>query len=257
MTAVLDVLWAIARRSWSAVLRRPVLLTFSLGQPLIWMLFFGFLFERYRLVGLPRMVAYPDFLAPGVAAMTVLFGTSQSGIGWIRDLQTGFLPRMLAAPVRPEWILAGKVLADAIRVMVQAAVLLLLALTLGVQLHPEPIALVLATFSLLLFAVAFASLSCAVALRTQAQEVMATFVHLVNMPLLFTSSALVPRQQMPDWLAEVCRFNPLTTTVEALRGALLFGERPSLVATLAPLGVLTVMLFLLASAQMRHAAKQH
>lgn len=60
-------------------------------------LFFGFLFHRYGLdtflreLGTrERPIAYLDFLTPGVCAMTVLFGASQSGIGWIRDLQTGF-----------------------------------------------------------------------------------------------------------------------------------------------------------------------
>src|SRR5439155_17358573 len=61
-----------------------------------------------------------------------------------------------------------------------------------------------------------------------APESMATFVHLVNMPLLFTSSALVPARQMPDWLAALSRVNPLTLAVDASRDALLLGEFSSL-----------------------------
>jgi ABC-2 type transport system permease protein len=83
---------------------------------------------------------------------------------------------------------------------------------------------------------------------------MATYVHLVNMPLLFTSTALVPRREMPAWLAAVAHWNPLTLTVDAWRGALLTGETPSL-ATLLALAGLAVALFLLALAQMRSAAR--
>ena len=254
MTSWLDVLWEVCLRTWRLTWRRPVLLTFSLGQPLIWMLFFGFLFERVRAAG--EGIAYLDFLTPGVSVMTVLFGASQSGIGWIRDLQTGFLPRMLNTPASPSAILAGKILADAVRLLLQAVVVLGLGMALGARLHPEPGALLVALLCLLLFAVAFSCLSCAFALRARAQETMATFVHLVNMPLLFTSTALVPRDRMPDWLAAVARWNPLSLTVDAWRGALLFGDIPSLAARILPLAAVTVVLFLAALSGLRSAARR-
>lgn len=249
---MIDVLRAVAWRTWTVTWRRPVLLTFSLGQPLVWMLFFGFLFERFTLAG----AGYLDFLAPGVSVMTVLFGASQSGIGWIRDLNTGFLPRMLSTPAPPSAILGGKVLADVARLLVQAAAVLLLALLLGARLHPDPAALLTGLICVALFAAAFSCLSAAFALQVRAQEAMATFVHLVNMPLLFTSTALVPRGQMPGWLATVSRFNPLTLTVDAWRGALLHGQMPAL-RSLLLLAALAAVLFLYALSRMRSAARRY
>ncbi|HWM89706.1 MAG TPA: ABC transporter permease [Thermoanaerobaculia bacterium] len=249
---MLDVVRAVGWRTWTITWRRPVLLTFSLGQPLVWMLFFGFLFHKFPLEG----IGYLDFLAPGVSVMTVLFGASQSGIGWIRDLGTGFLPRMLSTPASPAAILGGKVLADVTRLLLQAAAVLLLALLLGARLRPDPAALGVALVCLLLFAAAFSCLSAAVALQVRAQEAMATFVHLVNMPLLFTSTALVPRAQMPGWLAAVSRFNPLTLAVDAWRGALLFGEMPA-ARSLLLLAVFAAVLFLFALSRMRAAAGRY
>lgn len=246
---MIDALRAVARRTWVSTWRRPVLLTFSLGQPLIWMLFFGFLFHRFP-VG--EGIGYLDFLAPGVSVMTVLFGASQSGIGWIRDLHTGFLPRMLNTPAPPAAILGGKVLADAARLLLQSAAVLVLALFLGARLHPAPAALLAGLACLALFALAFSCLSAAFALQVRAQEAMATFVHLVNMPLLFTSTALVPRGQMPGWLATASRFNPLTLTVDAWRGALLRGEMPPL-RSLLLLAATAAVLFLFALTRMRAA----
>jgi ABC-2 type transport system permease protein len=254
----LDAVRALFRRTWTGTLRRPVLLTFSLGQPLVWMLFFGFLFERYpvgqsvneRAAGL----SYLDFLAPGVSVMTVLFGASQSGIGWVRDLQTGFLQRLLATPASPGAILAGKVLADVSRLLLQAAAVLVLALLLGARLRPAAGALALALLCLALFAAAACCLSCALALRARAQEAMAAYVHLVNLPLLFTSTALVPGRHLPGWLAGIARWNPLTLAVEAWRGALLAGEIPS-VWPLALLALLCAGLFLLARAAMQRALR--
>lgn len=215
----LDVAGLICRRTWLKTLRRPVVLTFSLVQPLWWMGLFGFLFHRFEPAD--PGVAYLDFLTPGICAMTVLFGASQSGIGWIRDLQTGFLPRLLTTPASPHAILAGKLGADVLRLLAQAGVVLLLALAVGADLAPDWPRLPAAVAGLALFAAAFSALSSAIALKTRVPEAMATFVHVVNMPILFTSTALVPDKQMPEWLAALARVNPLTLTVNPLRQSLL------------------------------------
>lgn len=246
-----DVAWEVCRRTWMQTARRPVLLTFSFAQPLMWMGFFGFLFQRYRLADLGGAVSYLDFVAPGVCAMTVLFGASQSGIGWIRDLRTRFLPRMLNTPASHHALLCGKIVADVVRLLVQALIVLLLALLLGARLAPAWGAVFPAVLCLALFAAAFSSLSCALAFRTRAQEAMAAFVHLVNLPVLFTSTALVPVRQMPEWLAAAARWNPLTLTVDAWRGALLFGEMPSFAGQVLPLAVLVAVLYMVAAREMR------
>jgi ABC-2 type transport system permease protein len=252
--SALDVAWEICRRTWIKTARRPVLLSFSFAQPLMWMAFFGFLFQRYRLVDAGPAVTYLDFLTPGVCAMTVLFGASQSGIGWIRDVQTGFLPRLLNTPASHHALLLGKIIADVLRLLAQAVLVLLLGLLLGARLAPAWGAVLSAALCLALFAAAFSSLSCALALRTRAQEAMAAFVHLVNLPVLFTSTALVPVRQMPEWLAAAARWNPLTLAVDAWRGALLFGQAPSVAGQVLPLAVLAAVLYLAAAREMRGIA---
>jgi len=257
-------MWVVCVRTWLKTFRRPVVLTFSFFQPLMWMLFFGFLFHRYGVdtalqeagqgAGVQDL-AYIDFLAPGVSIMTVLFGASQSGIGWIRDLQTGFLSRILHSPAGAGTILAGKLLADVLRLFGQAMIVLLLGLLLGARVAPLLLALPLAITSVLLFAAALSALSCTIALRSQAQEAMAAFVHVVNMPLLFTSTALVPDKHMPDWLATLSAWNPLTVTVDAWRGALVFGSMPSVWDTLLPLGGFAVLTFWAAVSAMKHVAR--
>jgi ABC-type polysaccharide/polyol phosphate export permease len=100
--------------------------------------------------------------------------------------------------------------------------------------------------AVVLFTVALASLSCTIALYTRSQEAMAAFVHMINMPLLFTSTILVPDKQMPDWLAAVSHWNPLTATADVWRGALLLEQIPPLFETLFPLGCLAFLSFLVA-----------
>lgn len=256
MSAALRVLRETARRGWLKTLRRPVPLTFSFVQPLFWMLIFGFLFQRFSLGPAYAGLTYLDFLLPGVAVMTVLFGASQSGIDLVRDLQTGFVQRMARSTTYPGWALGGKVSADVARLLLQGCVVAALGVALGARLRVHPGGLLVGAAGVAAFAVAYASLSCWIALRTRAQESMAVFVHLVNVPLLFTSTALVPARQMPPWLAELARWNPLTRVADALREALLFHRAPDPWALLLPLGALAALLFAAARAALARAEEE-
>ena len=164
MVLSFDVLWSICRRTWLQTLRRPVALTFSLAQPMIWMLLFGFLFQRFPLeLDLPG-IPHTDFLVPGICGMTILFGASQAGISLIRDMQTGFLGRLLATPANHRLILGGKVAGDCLRLLAQALAVLLLGLLVGARLRVSLPAFLPALVCLGLFGAAFASLSCLIAL---------------------------------------------------------------------------------------------
>jgi len=214
---------AVCLRAWRGTLRHPVTLSFSLLQPLMWMLFFGFLFYRYRIVELDPALAYIDFLLPGVCCMTVLFGASQSGVAYIRDIQQQLLGRMLQTPAGRGALLSGKLAADTVRLLLQALVVFALGTLIGANWQLDPALLLRALALLVLFAGSFCAISCAIALLTRRNEAMAAFVHFINMPLLFTSSVLVPVRQMPPWLEHIARLNPLTHVADSLRAALLPG----------------------------------
>lgn len=245
MSGSAHLLAAVMLRTWKKTLRRPVTLVFSLLQPIIWMVFFGFLMRR-SITALPEGTDYTSFLVPGICAMTVLFGASQAGVGIIRDMQTGFLQRMLATPA-PHWALhTGKVAADGIRLLLQAFIVLLVGLAVGASLRFAMMPLVASGAVLLAFAIGFASLSCVIALKSGKPETMGTFVHLINMPLFFTSTALIPDRQMPDWLAAISRWNPLSLTVETLRNALLFDTMPTLTTQVLPVVIFSALFLMLA-----------
>jgi ABC-2 type transport system permease protein len=253
--SALDIVRETALFTWRKTFRRPVPLTFSFVQPLFWMLIFGFLFHRFTLGEEYRGLTYLDFLLPGISAMTVLFGASQSGIDIVRDLQSGFLQRMARATTYPGWILAGKITADMVRLLAQAIIVGALGVALGARPQIDPAGLLVGALALTLFALAYASLSCWIALKTRAQESMAVFVHLVNMPLLFTSTALVPSRQMPEWLGVIARWNPLTLVAESLRDATVMHRMPAIL-NLLPLLVLGGLLFWSALRAMKAAANE-
>jgi ABC-2 type transport system permease protein len=254
MKAWLRVAVAVCIRTWLKTARRPVTLVFSFLQPVIWMLFFGFLFHRYQLDLAYPGVSYVEFLVPGICTMTVLFGASQSGVGLLRDIQTGFLYRMLESPAPRSAIIGGKLVTDVTRLLLQAAAILVIGMILGAKLTVTAGGIAACLFALASIGMFFCGVSSFIAMKTRAQEGMATFVHLVNMPLIFTSSVLVPMKQMPGWLARVAEFNPLTLAVDICRQAVLFGNsapHPASVAILLALGIFGFALAVSAAA--RHA----
>lgn len=191
-------------------------------------------------------ITYLEFLLPGVCCMTVLFGASQSGVAYIRDLQTGFLNRMLHTSASPVALYAGKISADVARFILQAGIICLIGLGLGVDYQVSLSSLFMAFALVILFAIFYASLSSFIALKTGAQETMASFIHVMNMPLLFTSSALVPYRQLPGWLQSIADFNPLTIIADAVRNALVYDQLIIKPIHTTILLVLACILFLLA-----------
>jgi ABC-2 type transport system permease protein len=45
----------------------------------------------------------------------------------------------------------------------------------------------------------------------------------VGLPLMFISAILIPATQMPRWIAELSRFNPVNWGVHAARNAIVLG----------------------------------
>lgn len=205
------------QRSFDKTFRRPVLLTFSLVQPLWWLLLFGPLFGRALAPDAALGMDYRTFVTPGVSLLTVLFGASQAGISLLRDAQTGMLARMLHTPTPPSQILLGKLSADVTRFLLMASCVLGLGALLGVRLTPHWSVLPVALLTLVAFGMLFACLSCLVASLAREPEVMGAYVHVINMPILFTSSALIPTRALPTWLAWLAGVNPLSLTAEVWR----------------------------------------
>jgi ABC-2 type transport system permease protein/oleandomycin transport system permease protein len=211
-------------------------LTFSFVQPLWWLLLFGPLFAESLATEARAGLDYRSFVSPGVSLMTLLFGASQAGISLLRDAQTGMLARMLhtATPAAP--LLLGKLAADVARFALLALCVLGLGVLLGARLSPSMRALPSAALAFVAAGALFASLSCMVAALAREPEVMGAYVHVVNLPILFTSSVLVPSRVLPSWLAWLAQVNPLSLTAEAWRALWLGLPPPSPEGLLALLG---------------------
>jgi ABC-2 type transport system permease protein len=70
---------------------------------------------------------------------------------------------------------------------------------------------------------AFAGLSQAIALLTRREATMIAVANFIGLPLLFLSTTMNARAQMPHWMQGVAKFNPVDWGVRAAREVALPG----------------------------------
>src|SRR5660397_240667 len=157
------VLW---RRNMLKLTRVPMLLFFSLFQPLLFLLLFSQVFSRLSEMPGFGYENYLQFLVPTIVGLTTLNSAFQSGMGMVNDIDDGLLDKFLIAPIRRSSILLGKVLADATRMALQALLILGFAYIMGARVETGILGVGLLILIAVLFGIAWAGISNVVALRT-------------------------------------------------------------------------------------------
>jgi ABC-2 type transport system permease protein len=74
-----------------------------------------------------------------------------------------------------------------------------------------------------LFGIAFSGLSNTVALRTKNTESTQLVSFTLTFPLLFLSTALLPKDVLPGWVQTFSSYNPVSYTATACRDLILTG----------------------------------
>jgi len=213
--------WMIVRQ-FRNLMREPVWIALMVIQPLVWLLLYGQLFSR---VGALRGGAdsYVQFLAPGIIAMNAFFGGSWAGMAMIQDLDRHVIDRFLAAPTSRAAIVLSQVARAGIIALIQALLLLLVGLALGVRVHGGARGWLVVFASSALLAMAFAGLSHGLALLVRKEASMIAAANFIGLPLMFISAILIPVAQMPAWIATLSRYNPVNWGVQSARNAIVVG----------------------------------
>lgn len=212
--------WYLFSKYMKITFRMPMWTLFTLVQPLIWLVIFGQLFKNItQLPGFPTD-SYMDFFVPGVLIMTVLFGSSWSGVSLLREIQSGTVDKMLVSPVSRVAIVLSRVLHSTAQVVVQVLIMLIVAWALGAQLNLNPIYLGASMLVVVLLGLCFAAVSNGFAIVLQREEPLVIIGNLMTLPLMFFSTALVPENFMPGWIKYIAMINPINYSVEAVRAVL-------------------------------------
>jgi ABC-2 type transport system permease protein len=204
-------------RSMKKLVRNPILVFFSLFQPIIFLLLFTQLFSGLgRFLGAGTL-SYTAFATAGIVLQNAFSSAFQSGTAVVDDIKSGFLAKMLATPVNRSAILFGRLLSDVFRVVAQTVIILVLAYALSVYPATGVAGYLLVIFTVAFFGLAWSGISLALGLKTKSAETVFGIAGAVTFPLLFMSTALVTVSFMPRWMQNVSNFNPISFAVNAIR----------------------------------------
>ena len=218
---VSDIL-AVTKRNLLRYLRVPSLLVFSTIQPVMFVLLFRYVFgNAIRLPQFPY--AYVDYLMPGIFVQTVIFGSTQTGVGLAEDLTKGMVDRFRSLPMARSAVLAGRTLSDTVRNAFVVVLMTIVGYLVGFRIHTGLVAAVSGVVLALAFGLAFSWISAwiGLAVRDVESTQAASFVWIF--PLVFASTAFVSAASLPGWLQAWAKFNPVSIVVDTLRALFLGG----------------------------------
>ncbi|HVS84107.1 MAG TPA: ABC transporter permease [Gaiellaceae bacterium] len=213
--------WMVVRQARN-LMREPIWIAMMVIQPMLWLLLYGQLFSKVGAQG-RGAGSYVEFLTPGVVCMNAFFGGTWAGMAMISDLDRHVVDRFLAAPASRLAIVLSQVVRAGITAILQALILLLIGLALGVRVHGGATGWLVVLAASFLLAMVFAGFSNGIALLLRREASMIATANFVGMPLMFLSSILVTTALMPGWIKAITRFNPVDWGVLAARHAVVAG----------------------------------
>ena len=188
----------------------------SFVQPMMWLFLFGSGVGASLSVG---SINYRDYIYPGILTMSVIFGSVFFGLYVIWDRKLDVLKAVLVAPVTRISIFFGKVLGGCTDVIMQVAILFMFSF-----LFPSvnPWGIPQALLILMVTSIALVAVGLSLGSLMESLEGFQVISAFVVFPLFFLSGALFPvDERLPRWLGSLVKFNPLSYTVDGVRGALL------------------------------------
>ncbi|HAJ35038.1 MAG TPA: ABC transporter [Chloroflexi bacterium] len=195
----------------------------TLAAPLLLAATFGLGMDRLVATAAIDGLNYLSFITPGIIAFTALSGAINAGMTILEEKIKGMMKEYLVAPIPRTSILLAATGSGLVKSLVQSLLIVVVAIILGARLQTSPLGVALGGLVLTAFVVSGVGFANAMALRSKSIGGYHTILFLLNLPLLFLSSALYPLATMPGWMRSVALLNPTTYAVEGMRAAL-FGS---------------------------------
>ncbi len=231
-------IYALWLREFKVFTRERSRVVTSIFTPLLWIFVFGGGLGSAVNIG---DVNYQVFVYPGILAMSVLFSSVFFGVYIVWDRKIDILKEVLVAPLSRTSIFVGKVLGGCTDSMIQAFVMLLISIGIGVYLSPS--AFLLAILILFLMALSLVSTGLIIGSLMESPEGFNMIISFLVFPLFFFSGALFPLDNLPFWLAAITYIDPVTYGVDGLRTVTIGISRFPLYMDLAVLAVFATVMF--------------
>ena len=212
--AVRDTL-TITRRNLLVWTRVPAYIVFTVIQPVLFVLMFRYVFGGAIPVNVPG--GYVNFLMPGIIAQTAAFASFGTAIALAQELQKGVIDRLRSMPMARSAVLAGRLVADTIRMLVTLLIVIGVGIAVGFRFQNGVVPAVAMIVLAVVFGVAICLIAAYTGLAIGDEESVQAFGLIWLFPITFLSSAFVPIQTMPGWLQAFANNQPVTYVVNTMR----------------------------------------
>mgnify|MGYP001770658489 FL=1 len=224
-------LYALYKREVLKLFRSRFMWAMILAQPVMWIIFFG-----NSLAGLPRgflaqyfgVDNYLAYMLPGMITVSMMMAGTFASISIVVDRRLGYLKRVLTTPTPRSAVFLAKTLGGMTRGVLMVPIILTLGAALGVHYRVDWASLAVWLGGLVALGVGFSALFAVFTANTSDVHAPGVVANFITMPLMFTSTAVFPREFFPDWLKALSAVNPLTYATELGREALIYGSPPNL-----------------------------
>jgi ABC-2 type transport system permease protein len=159
---------------------------------------------------------------PLVALVGGMTGSIIGAVGIMREREVGLLSRFWVVPVHRAAGLLARLTADFCRIVVITLVVMCVGLALGFRFEQGILAAVVWVFMPALFGVALSAAVLTLALFSSS-TIAPQATEIVIAILMFFSIGFVPLDQYPEWLQPFVEHQPISTTIEAMKGLSLEG----------------------------------
>ena len=204
----------VVRRNLIHIKRMPELLLDVTIQPIMFVCLFAFVFGGSIAVA---GSSYREFLVPGIMAQTMAFASFIVAIGLTSDLDKGIVDRFKSLPISRSSILVGRSVSSLIHSSIGITVMAVTGLAIGWRAHNGFLETALGFALLLLFGFAMIWLGIWVGSMMHSVEAVNGVMFTTMFPITFVANTFAPTENMPDWLAVVAEWNPLSSVVQATR----------------------------------------
>jgi ABC-2 type transport system permease protein len=145
-----------------------------------------------------------------------------AGLNLVADIENGYFDKLLLTPASRISILLGAMGADFVRIMVQATLVLFVALATGLDFETGVPGMVLLIVMASIWGLAYSGIGFWLALKTGNLQATQS-IWVLTMPLMFLTTAFAPKEALTGWLATAATINPMTYLLQGMRALSMFG----------------------------------
>jgi ABC-2 type transport system permease protein len=161
---------------------------------------------------------YGAFQLPSSMLLAASFGTG--ALFLVEEIEGGYFDKLRATPVPRSAIVLGRLVAEGVKTVLIAALIVLLGLVFGITIASGVLGFVLLVLLTALWGVVYAGYMQIIALKTRSAAA-TNSAGLIFFPLLFLTPNFVPRDLLTRPMEIAATINPVTYVMEAMRSLIL------------------------------------